>query len=122
MIAVFAIACWQVIWYQSISVALISFTIITVMSLVLFSIGFWAGGDAKLVMAISPLLLPSQLMDWLVMIALFGGVLSLFYLIKYRVIYKQKENPHLPYGVAIVAGTTVMLYSQSPQLLMWPFI
>lgn len=89
--------------------ALPSFALATVISLSLYLVRFWAGGDAKLYMALAPLMTTDELLYASLWILLFGGVLATGYLIKYRMIDRSKEDPGLPYGLAILLGVGFQL-------------
>lgn len=79
-------------------------------SLFLFSRGFWGGGDAKLISVLALWSPPAFLLNFLMITALCGGVLSLYYLpraLRWRKKARLDENPQpfeLPYGVAISFG------------------
>ncbi|WP_169628183.1 A24 family peptidase [Ferrimonas futtsuensis] len=89
--------------------ALQSFTLATVIGLGLYLVRFWAGGDAKLYMALAPLMTPDELLRASFWILLIGGVLAAGYLIKYRIFDRSKEDPGLPYGLAILLGVGFQL-------------
>nr|WP_261822701.1 hypothetical protein [Vibrio neonatus] len=87
-----------------------SIFICSIFGSLLFSMRFWAGGDSKLIIALAPLF-PFYLLDEILyLIILFGGILSLIYWIKYRLIFIEKKDRGVPYGVAILAGSNIYLY------------
>lgn len=73
----------------------------------LFAIAFafnaMGGGDVKLITALALWLPPVPLARMLVVMALAGGVLTLFMLARHRWL-KAEGRPEIPYGVAIVAA------------------
>lgn len=89
--------------------------------------GVMGGGDVKLIVALAAGTAPLALWDLIFAIAMAGGVLSLIYLVLYRVAPRPALRPHaalplrviivesnriarrgpLPYGVAIAAGAIV---------------
>ncbi|MEZ9833068.1 prepilin peptidase [Vibrio breoganii] len=89
---------------------LLSIVISSFVSLALFTTQLWAGGDSKLFIALAPLFPPSQLLDFFVSMLLCGGVIAVFYLVKYRYILKSSYDRGLPYGIAIVCGANLSLY------------
>ncbi|WP_417347709.1 A24 family peptidase [Ferrimonas sp.] len=91
------------------SEALQSFALATVIGLSLYLVRFWAGGDAKLYMALAPLMTTDELLRASIWILLFGGVLAIGYLIKYQIFDRSKEDPGLPYGLAILLGVGFQL-------------
>ncbi|BDY04213.1 prepilin peptidase [Ferrimonas sp. YFM] len=89
--------------------ALPSFALAIVIGLALYLVRFWAGGDAKLYMALAPLMTLDELLHASFWILLIGGVLAAGYLIKYRIFDRSKEDPGLPYGLAILLGVGFQL-------------
>lgn len=74
----------------------------------LFAMGWMGGGDVKLLGALA-LWLPAALtLKMLVLMSLIGGVLTLAYVAAHR-IRKIKENPEIPYGVAIVGAALCVI-------------
>ncbi|MEZ9900420.1 hypothetical protein BCS96_05320 [Vibrio breoganii] len=76
----------------------------------LFAMQVWGGGDSKLIVSLSPLFTVVQLPDFFVTMLLCGGMLSVIYWIKYRLIPQKSPDRGLPYGVAIVCGAIISLY------------
>ncbi|USD38811.1 MULTISPECIES: prepilin peptidase [Ferrimonas] len=85
-------------------VGLQSLALASAIGVVLFVLGVWGGGDTKLYAAMAPLFSPTELLYASVWMMGFGGLLAVFYLIKYRLINRSKEDPGLPYGLAILLG------------------
>ncbi|WP_052032190.1 prepilin peptidase [Vibrio ezurae] len=104
---VFIISC--IVSLHEVNIIIKSFLILTVISLTVYKLNLWAGGDSKLLISLSPLFSPEQCMDVIVSILLCGGVLSVFYMVKNRFIYSSNVT-NLPYGVAIIGGTNLSLY------------
>ncbi|KIL99704.1 Type IV prepilin peptidase TadV/CpaA [Paramagnetospirillum magnetotacticum MS-1] len=74
---------------------------------ILFSLGLWGGGDAKLVPAVVLWVGPSDLPRFLLIMAVAGGLVALAALVVRRA---EAGGPHpvmrghIPYGIAIAAG------------------
>jgi prepilin peptidase CpaA len=68
-----------------------------------FAMGAMGGGDVKLIAALALWLKLVPLAQMLVVMALAGGVLTLFLLARHRWL-KAEGRPEIPYGVAIVAA------------------
>ncbi|HBC3483120.1 TPA: prepilin peptidase [Vibrio parahaemolyticus] len=85
--------------------------------LVLHIFNVMGGGDVKLIAAFSLALPTAFLLPALMLVAVFGGVLTTFYLCKRWWITKKSVQEHvqigLPYGVAICCGffTALLLNS-----------
>lgn len=100
---------------QELSSILISISVCFSIGLAFLAVNLWGGGDSKLLVALAPLIPPSQLIDFFVATLICGGGLSLFYLVKYRLIYTGRKERGLPYGVALILGAVLTLYSM-PEL------
>ncbi|MPW35373.1 prepilin peptidase [Vibrio sp. B1Z05] len=87
-----------------------SLSVCIVISILLFIFSIWSGGDSKLLIALTPFFAPEQLLDFYVATLFSGGVLSLIYIVKYRVILNKSIESGLPYGVAIIFGAHLSLY------------
>jgi prepilin peptidase CpaA len=89
--------------------------IIFLSTAILFKFKVFGAGDSKLATAYSIALLPNQLLDAVILTLLFGGLLSLFYLIKDRLILKKSREDErgLPYGVAISFGFYITIIINS---------
>jgi len=100
---------------NNISLHLTSGLIIFLSTAILFKFNIFGAGDSKLLTAYSMALLPNQLLDAVILTLLFGGLLSLFYLIKDRLILKKsrKDEHGLPYGVAISFGFYITIIINS---------
>ncbi|GAA4765497.1 prepilin peptidase [Stakelama sediminis] len=73
-----------------------------------FALGQMGGGDVKLLAALA-LWLPLQPLIWmLVLMSLLGGALTLIMLIE-KWLRKSKTVPEIPYGVAIVLASLIIL-------------
>lgn len=96
------LACGLPLWPAvgiRIAVALVVFGIFTV----LFALRMMGGGDVKMIGALALWLPFGSLMTMLMVMALSGGVLTLFLLIRHR--WRPNENmPQVPYGIAIALG------------------
>ena len=68
-----------------------------------FAMGAMGGGDVKLIAALALWLKLVPLTQMLVVMALAGGLLTLFMLARHRWL-KAEGRPEIPYGVAIVAA------------------
>lgn len=74
-----------------------------------FAIGQMGGGDVKLIGAVA-LWLPLQPLIWmLILMSLIGGALTLLMVIDQKLRRRGNEKIEIPYGVAIVAGTLLVL-------------
>lgn len=98
-------------------------------TLILFSIGQFGGGDVKLLTATSLWAGFSQAIPFLVIISITGGILSLGYLIRkwIKILLLKREATQdaldvsadvatepvaVPYGIAIAIGTSVILVNR----------
>jgi prepilin peptidase CpaA len=88
-----------------------SFAIAATVGIVLFCLGVWGGGDAKLLAAVALFLEPRGLLAYALLVALAGGALALVVLLGHAINgllcgAKPGERAHLklPYGVALAAG------------------
>ena len=70
---------------------------------VLFAIKAMGGGDVKLLTALALWIAPAPFLKLIVMMALIGGVLTLFFG-GWHVIKRQRDKIAIPYGVAIAAA------------------
>ncbi len=77
----------------------------------LFALRAMGGGDVKLLAALALWIEPSWFLKLLVMMALLGGVLTLFFA-AWHVIRGSKERLAIPYGVAIAFAGLWMLSDQ----------
>jgi prepilin peptidase CpaA len=105
-IAILAVIWWwlsgEPIWpdiASRIGIALIVFAIFAG----LFAIRMMGGGDVKMIAALALWLPLPELMTMLIVMALAGGAITLFLIIRHR--WRQNEGrPEIPYGVAIAIG------------------
>jgi prepilin peptidase CpaA len=74
----------------------------------LFALGWLGGGDVKLLGAIALWLTPFAFLDLLLVMAVVGGAMAVFFVIR-RMIWKPKTQGTLPYGVAITIGALWVL-------------
>lgn len=108
--------------------SVLAFAIILVSSTALYAFGWLGGGDVKLVSSASFYVGLQNLPVFTILIGLFGGFLSIFYLI--FILYQKKFKSHknnlqsdglfiaspdekkiqLPYGVAIACATLVVIF------------
>ncbi|MDG5489468.1 prepilin peptidase [Sphingomonas sp. BGYR3] len=73
-----------------------------------FHLGMMGGGDVKMIAALA-LWLPVGALVWmLVLMSIFGGVLTLIMVIDHWRL-KREGRPEIPYGVAIAAATLMIL-------------
>ena len=82
----------------------------------LFAIKMMGGGDVKLLTALALWIEPSAFMQLLIIMALFGGLLTIV-MAGWHFIRRQKERLAIPYGVAIAFGGLWVLtttYFSSP--------
>ncbi|BAE52543.1 A24 family peptidase [Paramagnetospirillum magneticum] len=78
-----------------------------VVAAILFSLGVWGGGDAKLVPAVTLWLGPAALPRFLLVMAVVGGLVALAALVRRRAeagSLRPALRTHVPYGIAIAAG------------------
>jgi len=90
---------------------LLALTIVSLFGALLFYRGWLGGGDIKLAIALSVWLGCDKLVSFFVILSLTGGLLAIAVL-GYNVIANYlnlKVITTLPYGLAIVAGATVLL-------------
>jgi prepilin peptidase CpaA len=74
----------------------------------LFYLGMMGGGDVKLAAALALWFSPPEILRFLVVMSIAGGVLTLVILVAHRLRSKQ-GRPQIPYGVAIAFGALVIL-------------
>lgn len=105
-IALLAVIFWivagEALWPDvaiRIGVALVLFVLFAI----LFMLKMMGGGDVKMIAALALWLPFSALMVMLTVMALAGGVITLFLVIRQRW-RPNAERPEVPYGVAIAAG------------------
>lgn len=95
-------ACGLALWpdvASQIGVALATFTLLSI----LFALKAMGGGDVKLLTALALWIAPAHFLKLVIMMALVGGVLTLFFG-GWHVIKRQREKIAIPYGVAIAAA------------------
>ena len=73
-----------------------------------FYLGMMGGGDVKLASALALWFSPPEILKFLVVMSIAGGVLTLVILVAHRLRLKQ-GRPQIPYGVAIAFGALVIL-------------
>ena len=73
-----------------------------------FVIGMMGGGDVKLAAALALWFAPADVVKFLVLMSLAGGVLTLAILAWHR-LKKRPGRPEIPYGVAIAFGGLAIL-------------
>ena len=94
--------------------SLLSSIVVLVGSMVLFYFNIMGAGDGKFAAALALAVPWQQLNIALFLTAVLGGVLAMFYLIKYRLILRNtKQDPGLPYGVAIGLGFFIPIFMHS---------
>lgn len=74
----------------------------------LFAAGLMGGGDVKLLAALALWLPVGRFAEMMVLVALFGGALTLGLMARHR-LRRRPGRPDIPYGLAIVAGAAVLL-------------
>ncbi|MEP3420502.1 MAG: prepilin peptidase [Erythrobacter sp.] len=77
---------------------------------------FIGGGDAKLLAALSLWLMPMNYLSFLIVMAMFGGLMAVGFIAR-RIVFKPKTHGRLPYGVAIAFGALWVLF---PKLIAVP--
>ncbi|WP_337660884.1 A24 family peptidase [Erythrobacter sp. Alg231-14] len=77
---------------------------------------FIGGGDAKLLAALSLWLMPMNYLSFLIVMAMFGGLMAVGFIAR-RIVFKPKTPGRLPYGVAIAFGALWVLF---PKLIAVP--
>jgi prepilin peptidase CpaA len=75
---------------------------------VAFYAGMMGGGDVKLAAALALWFTPGGTLKFLVLMSLFGGVLTLGIVLWHRV-QRREGRPKIPYGVAIACGGLTIL-------------
>lgn len=107
ILCLITIICCSILAYQHhyIAASLLSSLVILLSSMILFYFNIIGAGDGKFAAALA-LAVPWQQLDIaLFLTAIMGGILAIIYLIKYRLILRNKiKDPGLPYGVAIGFG------------------
>jgi prepilin peptidase CpaA len=73
-----------------------------------FYLGMMGGGDVKLAAALALWFSPPEILKFLVVMSIAGGVLTLVILIAHR-LRSKVGRPKIPYGVAIACGGLVIL-------------
>ncbi|WP_318434761.1 A24 family peptidase [Photobacterium leiognathi] len=86
--------------------SLLSSSVVLLGSMVFFYFNIMGAGDGKFAAALAFAIPWQQLNIALFLTAIVGGVLAIIYFIKYRLILRNKikQDPGLPYGVAIGLG------------------
>lgn len=84
---------------MQLGVAVATFMVLSV----LFALKAMGGGDVKLLTALALWIAPAHFLKLLVVMALVGGVLTLFFG-GWHVIRRQRDKIAIPYGVAIAAA------------------
>ncbi|ODA36084.1 hypothetical protein A8L45_00315 [Veronia pacifica] len=80
--------------------------------MILFKVRIWGAGDSKLSTALAMALTPEILPDALILTAMVGGVLSVFYLLLGK-IKPEKKDRGIPYGIAISSGFYLVILLNS---------
>ncbi len=100
--------CCLIVSYQHhyLASGLLSSSVVLLGSIVLFYHNIMGAGDGKFAAALALAVPWQQLNIALFLTAIIGGVLAIIYFIKYRLILRNKikQDPGLPYGVAIGLG------------------
>ncbi|WP_318421266.1 A24 family peptidase [Photobacterium leiognathi] len=100
--------CCLIVSYQHhyLASGLLSSNVVLLGSIVLFYFNIMGAGDGKFAAALALAIPWQQLNIALFLTAIIGGVLAIIYFIKYRLILRNKikQDPGLPYGVAIGLG------------------
>ena len=89
---------------------LLAIIIVSGFGAILYRFAWLGGGDIKLAIALSPWLGCDKLVSFFVLMTLAGGLLAIL-LLSYNLIANTlhlKKVSTLPYGIAIVAGATVL--------------
>jgi prepilin peptidase CpaA len=84
---------------SQIGVAFATFAVLSI----LFALKAMGGGDVKLLTALALWIAPAHFLKLVIMMALVGGVLTLFFG-GWHVIRRQRHKIAIPYGVAIAAA------------------
>lgn len=80
----------------------VAFVVFAVFAL-MFALRMMGGGDVKMIAALALWLPFTSLMTMLTVMALSGGMITMFLLIRHR--WRPNENkPQVPYGIAIAIG------------------
>ena len=105
-IALLAVTFWVVagdpLW-PDVAIRIGTALILFVLFAILFMLRMMGGGDVKMIAALALWLPFPALMAMLTVMALAGGVITLFLVIRQRW-RPNAERPDVPYGVAIAAG------------------
>ncbi|WP_407083298.1 A24 family peptidase [Photobacterium leiognathi] len=91
---------------------LLSSSVVLLSSMMLFYFNIMGAGDGKFATALALAIPWQQLNISLFLTAVIGGVLAIIYFIKYRLILRNKikQDPGLPYGVAIGLGFFIPIF------------
>ena len=73
-----------------------------------FYLGMMGGGDVKLAAALALWFSPPEILKFLVVMSIAGGVLTMGILVAHR-LRSKVGRPKIPYGVAIACGALVIL-------------
>ncbi|OBT15843.1 hypothetical protein A9264_06010 [Vibrio sp. UCD-FRSSP16_10] len=106
---VFIISCYISSSWMAWSDVFSSMILISIISILIYFFKVWGGGDSKLLISLSPLF-PFHI--WpivLYCIVCIGGLVTLFYWFKVRVLFVNNVERGVPYGVAILLGTNLCL-------------
>ncbi|WP_428751162.1 A24 family peptidase [Vibrio cionasavignyae] len=97
---------------QELTMHFLSLCIVSVIVLTAFGLNILGGGDVKLMLAFSIAIPIHYLGDAIFNVAIVGGMLSILYLVKYRVLRFVPEGGEagLPYGIAISLGFFSTIY------------
>lgn len=91
--------------YRPLAPHLVAFAVIAPLALLLFYTNVWGGGDTKLLAGISLYLEPQDLLPFLLVTSLVGGVIAAALLVKRGVQSKRESGRQdVPYGAALAAG------------------
>ncbi len=77
----------------------------------IFALGMMGGGDVKLLGALALWLPPMPFFSLLIVMSIFGGVLTIFFLIRHKMA-KLTGQPEIPYGVAISLAGYWVIYER----------
>ena len=112
---VFFVSLYLAVEGGNIPMHFLSGLIIFLSTVTLVKFNIFGAGDSKLATAFSIALLPTQIIDAVILTLFFGGMLAGFYFIKDRLVLNKKREDErgLPYGVAISLGFYITIIGNS---------
>jgi prepilin peptidase CpaA len=104
------LTCTWAIHHIGLAGLFITLGVSTLIAIHLFAAKIWAGGDAKLFIALAPLFTLSQLPVWIFSILIFSSAITIFYVVKLKVTQQSIKGFGLPFAIPIVMGSGLSFY------------